>query len=245
VEKAKGLARSRGLSSANSLPVPTAGAGVLTKARRVENRPNTYARIWRNLALHSPAAWVIGQLHCHLRLRFDEGKLHKRFPLYPKSMNLAGAHVAAPVPAVASTSGTTNNSSEASTLVEATRATQTGALPRWIDKDIKRADPSSRSFMDGTSGLQVVMATKPSRKSTSRYAFAAFGRNKDDSSMVPGYQVVADGRKWVWRSLPPERAKTRRWMIGDKKPAPILSIDEGTMLPLEAALLGLSWCVDT
>ena len=88
-------------------------------------------------------------------------------------MNLAGAHVAAPVPAVASTSGTTNNSSEASTLVEATRATQTGALPRWIDKDIKRADPSSRSFMDGTSGLQVVMATKPSRKSTSRYAFAA------------------------------------------------------------------------
>jgi hypothetical protein len=137
VEKAKGLARSRGLSSANSLPVPTAGAGVLTKARRVENRPNTYARIWRNLALHSPAAWVIGQLHCHLRLRFDEGKLHKRFPLYPKSMKLAGAHVAAPVPAVASTSGTTNNSSEASTLVEATRATQTGALPRWIDKDIK------------------------------------------------------------------------------------------------------------
>ena len=88
-------------------------------------------------------------------------------------MKLAGAHVAAPVPAVASTSGTTNNSSEASTLVEATRATQTGALPRWIDKDIKRVGPF-KSFLHGrTSGLQVVMATKPSRKSTSRYAFAA------------------------------------------------------------------------
>jgi len=160
-------------------------------------------------------------------------------------MNLAGAHVAAPVPAVASTSGTTNNSSEASTLVEATRATQTGALPRWIDKDIKRVGPF-KSFLHGrnqrTPGhygdqtFEEVHITVRLR---------GFGRNKDDSSMVPGYQVVADGRKWVWRSLPPERAKTRRWMIGDKKPAPILSIDEGTMLPLEAALLGLSWCVDT
>jgi hypothetical protein len=122
-------------------------------------------------------------------------------------MKLAGAHVAAPVPAVASTSGTTNNSSEASTLVEATRATQTGALPRWIDKDIKRVGPF-KSFLHGrnqrTPGhygdqtFEEVHITVRLR---------GFGRNKDDSSIVPRYQVVADGRKWVWRSLPPGEPK--------------------------------------
>jgi hypothetical protein len=209
------------------------------------NHSNMARNSGRNGLADAPLAWVIGQLHHYLRLRFDEGKLHQRFPSYPRSVNLAGAQAEGPSLAAASTSGTANNLSNTSTNVEAVRAAPTSRLPPWIYKDIKKVRAFKR-FLHGHN------QRTPGRYGDQTFEeihitvrLRNFGRNNADLTMVPGYQVVADGRKWVWRKLPAERAQTCRWMIGIRKPAPIPSIDEGTMLPLEAALLGLSWCLNT
>ncbi|KAF8849584.1 hypothetical protein BDZ45DRAFT_752588 [Acephala macrosclerotiorum] len=186
----------------------------------------------------APLAWMIGQLHAHLHLRFDEGRLHERFPTYPRSMNLAG-----PISVAASTSGTASNSSTPSTNALALRPAPTGPLPHWIHKDVK-ASGAFKTFCHGwnqrTPGRY---GDRTSEEVHITVRLRGFGRNRADSVMVPGYQAVADGRKWTWVRVPLERTKTIRWGAGDRRPAALPSIDEGTMLPLEAALLGLSWCL--
>jgi hypothetical protein len=188
----------------------------------------------------APFAWVIGQLHYHLHLRFDEGKLHERFPSYPKSMNLAG-----PIPGATSTSGTANYSSTTTTQVPKAGSAGTGRLPRWIHKDVKVLN-TFKMFCHGRN------QRTPGRYGDRTFEevhitirLRGFGRNKADSVMIPGYQAVTNAGKWGWRRLPSERSKTLCWITDDKKPAALPSIDEGKMLPLEAALLGLTWCLDT
>ncbi|CZR55735.1 uncharacterized protein PAC_05623 [Phialocephala subalpina] len=191
----------------------------------------------------APLAWMIGQLHHYLRVRFDEGKLHMRFPSYHSSKNLAGACVTLPPSAAPSASDSSNRASN-STFVQATGVAPTGSLPRWIYNDVK-APGAFKTFCHGWN-----------QRTPGRYGeltfeevhitvrLRGFGLNRADASMVPGYYFVDDGRRWVWRRLPQEKVKTLRWIAGDKKPAPMPFIDEGKMLPLEAALLGLSWCLD-
>jgi hypothetical protein len=209
------------------------------------NHSNLARNTGRNGFADVPLAWMIGLLHHHLNLRFDERKLHKRFPLYHASMNLAGAHIAGPIPAAASAPGTANGSSNTNTHVQPIHAAPTGPLPRWIHNDIK-VFGTVKTFCHGwnqrTPGCY---GDQTFEEIHITVRLRGFGRNKTDSSMIPGYQIVADGRQWVWRRLPPERAKTRRWITADKRPTPMSSINEGKMLPLEAALLGLSWCLDT
>jgi hypothetical protein len=188
----------------------------------------------------APLAWMIGQLHHYLHLRFDEEKLHARFPSYLRSMNLAG-----PITIPASTSSTASNSSTPSVDVPTLRPAPTGPLPRWIYKDVKTYG-AFKTFCHGwnqrTPGRY---SDRTSEEIHITVRLRGFGRNRADSVMVPGYQAVADGRNWIWVRVPSERTKTRRWGASDRKPTALPSIDEGTMLPLEAALLGLSWCLDT
>jgi hypothetical protein len=209
------------------------------------NHSNMARNSGRNGLADAPLAWVIGQLHRHLKLRFDEGKLHQRFPSYPRSVNLAGGQAEGPSLVAASTGDTANNSSNTSSNVEAVRAAPTGRLPRWIHKDIKKVGAFEKFLHGYNQRTPGRYGNQTFEEVHTTVRLRGFGRNNADSTMVPGYQVIADGRKWVWRRLPPERAQDRRWMIGNKKPAPIPSIDEGIMLPLEAALLGLSWCLNT
>jgi len=186
----------------------------------------------------APLAWVIGQLHAYLHLRFDEGRLHERFPSYPRSMNLAG-----PISVAASTSGTAGNSSIPSVNAPALGPAPTRPLPRWIHKDVKTFG-AFKTFCHGwrqrTPGRY---GDRTSEEVHITVRLRGFGRNRADSVMVPGYKAVADGRKWIWVRLPSERTKTMR-CASDRRPAALPSINEGTMLPLEAALLGLSWCLD-
>jgi hypothetical protein len=196
----------------------------------------------RNGFADAPLAWMIGQLHHYLRLRFDEVKLHKRFPSYPRSVNLAD--VARPIRAVVSTTDTGNSSSNASTHIEGIGAAPTGPLPRWIHNDIKKFGAFKRFCHGWNQRTPGCYGDRAFEEVHITVRLRGFGRNRTDSSMIPGYQIVADGRTWVWRRLPPERAKTRRWITGEKKPAALPFINEAKMLPLEAALLGLSWCLE-
>jgi hypothetical protein len=204
------------------------------------NHSNIARNATRRGFADAPLAWMIGQLHHHLHLRFDEEKLHARFPSYPRSMNLAG-----PITVPVLTSSTARNSSTPSVDAPALRPARTGPLPRWIYKDIKTFG-AFKTFCHGWN-----------QRSPGRYGdqtseevhitvrLRGFGRIRADSVMVPGYQAVADSRNWIWVRVPPERTRTRRWGASDRRPAALPSINEGTMLPLEAALLGLSWCLDT
>lgn len=191
----------------------------------------------------APLAWMIGQLHHHLHLRFDEGKLHARFPSYPRSMNLAGPRQVRT--STSSTASTASNTYTPSVHAPALEPTQTETLPRWIHKDVKKIG-AFKTFCHGWN------QRAPGRYGGRTYEevhitvrLRGFGRNRADSVMVPGYEAVADGRKWIWVRVPSEKARTMRWGASDRRPAALPSIDEGTMLPLEAALLGLSWCLDT
>lgn len=188
----------------------------------------------------APLAWMIGQLHHHLRLPFDEGKLHKRFPSYPASSNLAGFNI--PSSPAEAPSASTNSSSE----TQAIGAVPTGRLPPWINDDVMAAG-AFKTFCHGWN------QRAPGRYGERTFEevhvtvrLRRFGRNRGDASMIAGYHLVPDGGQWFWRRLPQERARARNllWINGDTKPAAMPFIKEGTLLPLEAALLGLSWCLN-
>jgi hypothetical protein len=201
------------------------------------NHSNMAQNTGRSGFADAPLAWIIGQLHYYLHLRFDEGELYKR---YPKSMNLAGS-----IPEATSTFAPANNSSTTTSYVQTVGGLGTGPLPHWMCQDIKVFN-AFKTFCHGWN------QRTPGRYGDQTFEevhitirLRGFGRNKADSVMIPGYKFVADAEKWVWYILPSKRSKILHWITNDKKPEALSSIDEGKMLPLEAALLGLSWCLDT
>jgi hypothetical protein len=186
----------------------------------------------------APLAWMIGQLQHYLHLRFDEGKLHKRFRSYSESMNLGR-----PISGAASTSATANNSSTTIAHVQ-TVGTVGTPLPCWIKQDIKVFN-AFKTFCHGWN------QRTPGRYGNRTFEEAhitirlrGFGRKKADLVMIPGYQAVGTTGKWVRFRQPSWRSKFLRWITNNKIPTALPFIREGKMLPLEAALLGLSWYLD-
>lgn len=155
-----------------------------------------YSNMARNTSRHgfadTPLAWMIGQLHHHLNLRFDEGKLHARFPSYPRSMNLAGPRQ---VRKITSTSSTARNTYTPSVHAPVPGFTPTETLPRQIHKDIKKTR-AFKTFCHGwNQRVPGCYGGRTYEEVHITVRLRGFGRNRADSVMVPGYEAITDGRK--------------------------------------------------
>jgi hypothetical protein len=207
----------------------------------------------RSCLADAPLAWMVAQLHHSLGLRFDEDALHRRFPSYPETANIAPPiHSAAPPSSSSSSltatsavfSNSTHNLSIVSTDTQVVNASPTGAPPEWIQDEIKAAGAFKTFFHGWNQRSPGRYGQRTSEEIHLTVRLRGFGLDQKDSSMVPGYQLSSQGGRAIWIRLPPKGAKSFLWVNGDKKPKALPYLNEGTMLQLEAALLGRSWCLE-
>ncbi|KAF4968002.1 hypothetical protein FSARC_4563 [Fusarium sarcochroum] len=168
---------------------------------------------------HAPLAWMIQQLELHLGIRFDDVKLKEHFPKYS-----TGAQVP-------------------------------GADPDWYTGDIPRPNPLIRNIM-GTKDRQPGLIVGPCQDCVTESMDNSGGPNNDTSasSLPPLFNIqVHAGARLMNKTaaVPGYRLHLPTptefyWTPSDAKasePGPRRSIapriDEATMGPLEASLLGM------
>jgi hypothetical protein len=175
---------------------------------------------------------MIGQLHLHLpALRLDHNFLRRRFPDYrvPLSATTVGV-------APGATSAEPSNTATAMPIQSTNLAPH--ILMSWLHSPI--AMPSKFKSLCHGSHVRT-----PGRYGADTHETIAptvrlrgYGRTRNDTAMIPGYiQEQRDDGAWEWRRAYGQKSSLF-WLKGEKKMSPLLTIPEGEMSPLEAALLG-------